>query len=185
MPLCVNRTFFTAWFLTSATAGGVNPSAAPQLCAAYVCSLLQRNAPTTSTRCKQQQQHGGWACDTCTHTHTHTHTHIMCLKSILFKLLYLAFAAGLRLKGTVRLKNETVVVAQSPPCWWKVRWSFLVCCSVFLNNWSEWGLILKHKMQLVRHDFKLWKPRGPKKICKVVSGCANAFSLLAKVKNQL
>lgn len=28
MPLCVNRTFFTAWFLTSATAGGVNPSAA-------------------------------------------------------------------------------------------------------------------------------------------------------------
>lgn len=29
MPLCVNRTFFTAWFLTSATAGGVNPSASP------------------------------------------------------------------------------------------------------------------------------------------------------------
>lgn len=28
MPLCVNRTFFTAWFLTSATAGGVNPSGA-------------------------------------------------------------------------------------------------------------------------------------------------------------
>lgn len=28
MPLCVNRTFFTACFLTSATAGGVNPCAA-------------------------------------------------------------------------------------------------------------------------------------------------------------
>ena len=32
MPLCVNRTFFTAWFLTSATAGGVNPSAGPAAC---------------------------------------------------------------------------------------------------------------------------------------------------------
>lgn len=29
MPLCVNRTFFTAWFLTSAAAGGSDPSSAP------------------------------------------------------------------------------------------------------------------------------------------------------------
>lgn len=35
MPLCVNRTFFTAWFLTSATASGVNPLL-PQLYAAHL-----------------------------------------------------------------------------------------------------------------------------------------------------
>lgn len=29
MPLCVNLTFFTAWFLTSAAAGGDDPSSAP------------------------------------------------------------------------------------------------------------------------------------------------------------
>lgn len=28
MPLCVNRTFFTARFLTSAAAGGADPSSA-------------------------------------------------------------------------------------------------------------------------------------------------------------
>lgn len=39
MPLCVNRTFFTACFLTSATAGGVNPCAA---------------APAAGTGCFQQ-----------------------------------------------------------------------------------------------------------------------------------
>ena len=156
------------------------PSCVQRTSAAYCREMHRRPARNVNNNNNTEDERVIHA-----HTHTHTHTHIMCLKSILFKLLYLAFAAGLRLKGTVRLKNETVVVAQSPPCWWKVRWSFLVCCSVFLNNWSEWGLVLKHKMQLVRHDFKLWKPRGPKKICKVVSGCANAFSLFAKVKNQL
>lgn len=32
MPLCVNRTFFTAWFLTSAAAGGGGPSPGPGAC---------------------------------------------------------------------------------------------------------------------------------------------------------
>lgn len=48
MPLCVNRTFFTAWFLTSATAGGVNPSAAPAAGGGRVHQdLVQKSARDT------------------------------------------------------------------------------------------------------------------------------------------
>ena len=42
-----------------------------------------------------------------------------------------------------------------PLCWWTVRWNLIIhktflvlykakpCCSILLNNWSRWGLVLK------------------------------------------
>ena len=51
------------------------------------------------------------------------------------------------LKDKFNHKKESSVITRSPSCWWKVGCilaKFALQC--FLpNNWSGWGLVLKHK----------------------------------------
>lgn len=53
MPLCVNRTFFTAWLLTSAAAGGGDPSSAPVQAAFLSGASMPRRALAQSGRAVQ------------------------------------------------------------------------------------------------------------------------------------